>query len=403
MTLDDDVIVRLDHQHIVYFSYILSSKMKVAVIGGGIAGIATCKRLRKLDKNVEIILIEPKDYVEVHWCGVRSLFDGEVARDATFSIHKWAIGKSITHVKGWVTEVTDTEVLLSDGQYIEFTICVICTGATTLFPGFGRGPPNPKGKGQRKRPGALSYRLGQMDHWGKKLLNAESVAIIGGGLIGIELAGELAFRAKQQSGKLRVTLIHNEERLVPEFTRGAADMTHEKLLDMGVEIILNEKAVLHKDGNVQLSNCGEWLVTDEIVWTTGNKPINTFLDENFLDRQGWITVDEHFRVKGGEGRFFAMGDCCDLLPNTGSQAIAASYVLAKNIKTTLDHMMREDYKIIEQRLKKALIATEMYVATLGRTDGVALTPICHTQFFLPFLKNQTFFLYQVKSKLGLTE
>jgi NADH dehydrogenase FAD-containing subunit len=369
--------------------------MKVVLIGGGIAGLATGKHLRKLDKNLEIILIEPKEYMEVHWCGVRSLFDEEIARKSTFSINKWAIGKSIVHIQDRVTQLSDTEILLSDGQYIEFNICVICSGAATPFAAFGRGPPNPRGKGQ----GRLPHRLGQMQHWGKRLLESQSVAIIGGGLVGVELAGDLAFFAKQQSKQLQIALIHNQERLVPEFTPGASDMAFDKLTDLGVEVILNEKAVPQEDGNVRLNKSGDYLQVNEIIWTTGNKACNGFLDRKYLNKQGWILVDEHFQVKGSEGRLFAMGDCCDLLPNTGSQAMEASYVLAKNVKIAADAMKKGD----EPRLKRALVSSEIYVATIGKTDGVALTPICHTQFMLPWLKNMTFFLWKVKSRLGLNE
>eukprot|EP00980_Cylindrotheca_fusiformis_P019308 scaffold6632_cov102-Cylindrotheca_fusiformis.AAC.3 len=373
--------------------------MKVVVIGGGIAGLSTCKHLRKLDKNLEIVLIEPKEYLEVHWCSVRSLFDGDVAQKSTFSINKWAIGKSIVHIQDRVTQLTDTEILLSDGEYIEFNICVVCTGAVTPFVGFGRGPPNPRGKGQ----GRLPHRLGQMQHWGRRLLECQSIAIVGGGLIGVELAGDLAFFAKQQNRQLQIALIHNEERLVPEFTPGASDMAFHKLTEMGVEVILGEKAVPQQDGNVRLNKSGDYLQVNEIVWTTGIKPCNSFMNRKYLNKAGFIQVDEFFQVKDSvEGRLFAMGDCCDLLPNTGSQAMEASYVLAKNIKIALADLQRGgEYE--NKRLKRALVSTEVYVATIGKTDGVALTPICHTQFFLPWIKNATWFLWKVKSRLGLKE
>lgn len=377
--------------------------MKVVVIGGGLAGLSTCKHLRKQDKNLEIILIEPKEYLEVPWCSVRSLFDGEVAQKSTFSINKWAIGKSIVHIQDRVTQLTETEILLSDGQYIEFNICVVCSGAVTPFSGFGRGPPNPRGKGQ----GRLPHRLGQMQHWGRKLLECKSVAIVGGGLIGVELAGDLAFFAKQQSRELQIALIHSENRLVPEFTPGASDMAYHKLTELGVEVILSEKAVPQDDGNVRLSKSGDYLQVNEIVWTTGIKPCNGFMDPKFLNKQGFIMVDEHFQVKDSEGRLFAMGDCCDLLPNTGSQAMDASYVLAKNLKIALNDLKRGITPASDSedatRLKRALVSTEVYVTTIGKTDGVALTPMCHTQFLLPWLKNSTWFLWKVKSRLGLNE
>ncbi|CAJ1967320.1 unnamed protein product [Cylindrotheca closterium] len=369
--------------------------MKVVVIGGGIAGLSTCKHLRKLDKNVEIILVEPKEYLEVHWCGVRSLFDGEMAQKSTFSINKWAISKSVVHVQDWVTQLTDTEVLISDGQYIEFTLCVICTGSVTPFAGFSKGPPNPNGRGQ----GRLRHRLGQMQHWGRRLLDCGSVAIIGGGLIGVEMAGDLAFYSKKQGRPLQIALIHNEEFLIPEFTPSAGDMVLEKLTEMGVEVILDEEAIEQEDGNVRLSKSGDYLQVNEVIWATGIRPCNHFMNRAHLTADGWIKVDEYFQVEGAEGRLFAMGDCCDLLPNTGNQAMEASYILAKNLKRTLDAIERREEQHVV--LKKAQVSTEIYVATIGKTDGVAMTPMLATQFGLPWAKNSTMFLWKVKKQLGL--
>lgn len=372
--------------------------MKVAVIGGGMAGLSVAKHLRKLDKNLEIILIEPKQYFEVPWCAVRSLFDPEMARKSTFSIKKWAIAKSIHHIRDRVASLTDTEIQLSNGQYIEFNLCVICTGATTKFAALGRGPPNPRGKVK----GRIDNRLTQLEYNGKKLLNAKTIAIIGGGLIGVELAGDLAFFANKQNKRLEILLIHNQERLVPEFTPSASAMAKEKLEEAGVQIIFNEKAVAQSDGSIRLAASGEYLNADEIIWTTGLSPVNTFMDRKYLDRQGWIKVDEFFRVKGAE-RLFAVGDCCDLLPNTGFQAMNAKTVLCKNILLTIEAMKSGDYHTLERNLNRAVVSTELYVATIGRTDGVALTPLCTTQFLLPWIKNSTMFLGKVKSTLGLTE
>ena len=38
---------------------------KLLVIGGGVGGISAIVGLRKLDKTVEIVLIEPKEYMEI--------------------------------------------------------------------------------------------------------------------------------------------------------------------------------------------------------------------------------------------------------------------------------------------------------------------------------------------------
>jgi hypothetical protein len=56
---------------------------------------------------------------------------------------------------------------------------------------------------------------------------------------------------------------------------------------------------------------------------------------------------------------------------------------------------------ITRGLKKVVQGPAVVLATVGPKDGVASTPLGHTQFLLPTLKNKTMFLFRVKSDLGL--
>jgi hypothetical protein len=58
---------------------------------------------------------------------------------------------------------------------------------------------------------------------------------------------------------------------------------------------------------------------------------------------------------------------------------------------------------VEKKMRKALEMSSVYVATIGKQTGVAMTPMCHTQFFLPWIKNSTMFLFKPKGDLGLKE
>jgi hypothetical protein len=58
---------------------------------------------------------------------------------------------------------------------------------------------------------------------------------------------------------------------------------------------------------------------------------------------------------------------------------------------------------MEKKMRKALASPEVYVTTVGPSTGVVLTPMCHTQFMLPWLKNSTTFLFKPKGDLGLKD
>jgi NADH dehydrogenase FAD-containing subunit len=391
---------------------------KVLVIGGGFGGLTTITSLRKFDKTVEIILVEPKQYFEVAWCAYRALFDSQLADDAIFDLPTWATAKSVTHIRSTVTSLSQqaNTATLANGDVIEFTVCVIACGATTKWPALGRGLPSDC----EGHDGTRGKRLEILAAQGKKLTTAKSVLIIGGGLIGTELAGDLAYYSKEQQQPpnngnrkdlLKITLVHSQEQLIPEFTPRAAAMAKKKLENLGVVIILNDKVVKNKEGNkCMLQKAKTELIADEVVYTSGLSPIALpFLqDASLCDAKGWIQVDDYFRVKGAEQKFFAIGDCCDLLPNSGVQVMGNVGIIGKNIKVVLDAHDSVDkpgaaaaFDSCERRMRKALANPELYVATIGKKTGVALTPCCHTQFLLPAIKNSTMFLMKPKGEFGL--
>ena len=70
------------------FSWIFGSSPKpkpspdktVVVIGGGMAGLSVIYNLRQLDDEVQIVLVDPKEYCEVLWASYRSPFVDWVAK-----------------------------------------------------------------------------------------------------------------------------------------------------------------------------------------------------------------------------------------------------------------------------------------------------------------------------------
>lgn len=124
------------------------------------------------------------------------------------------------------------------------------------------------------------------------------------------------------------------------------------------------------------------------------------MDLTLLNDKGWVEVDDYFRVKGTHGKIFSIGDCCTLLPNSGSQVLGNVPVLGKNIKTVLDSI-QGGKSLAELKLKAHVHGPEVYVNTVGPKDGVAYTSMCFIQFLLPAFKNKTFFFFKAKADLGL--
>ena len=360
--------------------------MKLVVIGGGMAGLFAIANLRKLDKkqSIEIVLIEPKDFMEVVWCAYRSPFEEWVANGSTFLLDQFCKDKNVQHVRSIVTKMTSTEVVLDDESTIAFDAALIATGASIDWSGMGNGLP-------QDYNGSREERLRILKESGQKLLNAKSVLIVGGGLIGTELAADLAAYSKKAGKDVKVTLVHAHDHLCPEFRERPARTVEANLAKLGVHIVLNDKAV-EKNGQMVLQSDGTVLDAEQVVRVVGLVAKNGFLEiPGALNERGFVDTDDCFLVKG-TSNVFAFGDCCTTLDNAGSAINWNKAVVAHNLKAALEGKT--------DALKKASVQPGLTMVTTGPDGGVLQTGCCHTQWLLPSFKNSTMLLSIPKSELG---
>ncbi|CAB9508110.1 Apoptosis-inducing factor homolog [Seminavis robusta] len=286
-------------------------KPKVLVIGGGIAGTCSIFKLRKYDKDVEIVLVEPKDYCEIPWVTFRTPFDSDLAHQSVLPLAPWAKDHNVTLLRTTVTKLDDTQATCADGTVVKFTVAVLCTGATAPWAGLGRGPLSL----------SKAERLAVLQAEGDKLLQAKSVCIVGGGLIGAEVAG-------------------------------TGDMIQAKLEKIGVKVVVDTRAEQTETGvklipkNTGTSEGGEQpkkeetiIPADQVVTTIGISAVNqSFLDSKYLDEKGWIKVEANYRVQESKN-LLAVGDCCNFLMNAGNQIFANQDKIGFNIKQVLDEVL----------------------------------------------------------------
>ena len=97
---------------------------------------------------------------------------------------------------------------------------------------------------------------------------------------------------------------------------------------------------------VTLSN-GEKLVADLYIPTFGVVPNSTFVPAEHLDANGFVKVDEFFRVEGADG-VFAIGDVNNVEPPQFLPAQNQCTHLANNMVLSLTGKSPEPYKASTQ-------------------------------------------------------
>jgi NADH:quinone reductase (non-electrogenic) len=173
--------------------------------------------------------------------------------------------------------------------------------------------------------------------------------IAGGGFAGIELAGALNDFARGiladypslHQEELSVIVVHSRERILPELTESLAHYAQKRMEDRGVAFRLNTRLTDAHPGVVALSD-GE-IQADTLVWTAGTAP-NPLLKSLAVekDKRGAVVVDHALAVPGHPGTW-ALGDCAsirdaktdDPCPPTAQFALREAELLVRNIKAQM--------------------------------------------------------------------
>ncbi|MDD2893085.1 MAG: NAD(P)/FAD-dependent oxidoreductase [Halothiobacillaceae bacterium] len=161
-----------------------------------------------------------------------------------------------------------------------------------------------------------------------------TVAIVGAGATGVELAAELFNAAEmlahygvERAGRkgLRVLLIEAAGRVLPALPEVMSQRAQSVLENLGVELYLNT-AVQKVESNSVLTKDAELLAADLIVWAAGIQA-PSFLARLGLpvNRINQLEVEADLRVKGEEG-IYALGDCACLREAPSSAAPAGRLV-----------------------------------------------------------------------------
>ncbi|MDV6013858.1 FAD-dependent oxidoreductase [Haloechinothrix sp. LS1_15] len=128
------------------------------------------------------------------------------------------------------------------------------------------------------------------------------VAVLGGGLLGLEAARGLAGRG------CRVSVIHPCEYIMErQLDRGAAEVLAGTLAGYGIEFRLGTTAAGYVPGDGVKLNDGSWVPADMVVVAAGVRPETALAERAGLRVDQGVVVDDWLRTS--DPRIHAIGDC----------------------------------------------------------------------------------------------
>jgi len=316
---------------------------KVVIIGGGFAGSCVAK---KLEDKYDITLIDSKDYFEFTPSVLRTLVEPLHVRKIQI-LHKKYLSKAKT-ILGQVTNITNTEVFVGKKTF-PFDFLVISSGSSYSLP-------------IKQKNVVIASRGNTLSLHAKKLQNANEILIIGGGLVGVELAAEIIIMFPDK----KITIIHSHPELLERMGEKARKFAKRFLEKRNVRLLLNEKYVhesKNKLKNTFITNKNTQITPDLTFMCTGIKPHSDFLKKHFsdsLNKKGFVKVNHNLEVIGFKN-IFAAGDVTDILEEkTAQNAELQAKIVVQNILNSDKKKKRIQY----------ISTPRLMVLSLGKKCGI---------------------------------
>lgn len=291
----------------------------VVVVGGGFCGLHVAKILeKKLPKGMTIALFDKKPYFEYVPAVHKLIFDPDYHEKITIP-YSQLLKRTRLFVEP-VTNITGKRVQ-TENRTVEFNYLVLCPGIG--YPIFLKNKKNTftitTCKGTR---GVNSV-----------LRKAHDIVIVGGGLIGMEVAGELVTKTNKH-----VIIVHPGDRTLNRNPPAASHYAERFVEKRGATIIFGEKVTEQRDG-VLVTDKGRMLKADLILWCAGIASNVKWLSPQFkdsLNERKFIIVNEHLQMKDHPNVF--VGGDLNTVPEekTAQNAERQAHVIAANILALID-------------------------------------------------------------------
>jgi NADPH-dependent 2,4-dienoyl-CoA reductase/sulfur reductase-like enzyme len=285
----------------------MSTARKIVVIGGGPAGVAAALAAKQQDAAAEVMLVNDEQHEPYEKPPLsKAVLTGKVnAHDAPIAGPKGVAGSGVIFKPATPVQAIDREshaIVTNADERIGYDALVLATGSINrVLPMFPVG-----------RKGIYYLRTEAEARALKEHLHrSQSLIIIGGGVIGLEVAASAA-----ELG-VKTTVVELAPRIL---ARGCdaetSALIHERHRARGVDIRVATAVIALRelpDGRLAVetkagdTQAGETLEADLIVVGTGAAPDDRLAQAAGLAVQDGIIVDDHCR--SNDPAIFAAGDC----------------------------------------------------------------------------------------------
>jgi NADH dehydrogenase len=354
---------------------------RVAVVGGGFAGINAAMKLGKLPVDVTIIdrrnhhIFQPLLYQ----VALAVLSPAQIAQPIRMIVRKFA------NTQVLMDEVTSIDVKgrrleLASGASADYDYLILATGATHSYFGheewakYAPGLKTVEDATEIRRRVLLAFELAErhkLEHGWHPPLN---FVVIGGGPTGVELAGAVSDIARLymksdfrhiDPAKAKVILIEGSPRVLATFPEDLSVKALKQLQEIGVEVQTKRQVTEVGPGFVKVGD--ERIESVVTLWAAGvaTSPLGKMLGAP-TDKRGAVLVDQQLNPEGLP-EVFVCGDLAHFeqdgkqVPGVAQPAMQMGKFAASAIEEDLKGKPRGNFRYFDKG----------DMATIGRMAAVA--------------------------------
>lgn len=306
--------------------------MTVVIIGGVAGGMSAATRLRRINEEATIIVVERGSAVSFANCGLPYHVGGVIEHRSALVLQQPAQLKKRFNIDVLLhTEATEihrdrksvTVVDTQSGTERELTYdaLVLSPGSTPFRPPI---------------PGVESafvlWSLEDMDRLIEAAATAQSAIVVGGGFIGLELAENLVHRG------IKTTLVEALPQLMPTLDQEMAWPLVERARFSGLDVRLEAKVTAINSSGVTLGE-GEELSADMVIVAVGARPNTELALAAGLEMgaSGGVVVDEQQRTS--DPAIWAVGDVAEKIRPDGHSLVPLAGLANRHGRLAADSIM----------------------------------------------------------------
>ena len=261
--------------------------MKIVVIGGGAGGSSFAARMRRLDNQAEITILEKTNETSIASCGLPYFIGDVISERSAMQVASPAFLKQLfdidVRLNTGVAQINPNEktVITENAEVIPYDKLVLALGAKPFVPHV---------EGMDLLP-CFSVKMLQDADKIKAFISEkkpQKAVVIGGGFIGVEVAENLRHLG------LQTALIEQAGQVLMPLDGDMVAQIHTKMRQNGIRLYLNNGVQkISQEGVVLMS--GQVVPADMVIWAIGVRPETQIAGEAGIqvNERGFILTNEY--------------------------------------------------------------------------------------------------------------